>query len=133
MQAKYEICTGLFHGFEWSTWVNGSPQQRLGLLPAAQEHILSQDTGKDRLTSGVRDLTKAFALAVPHAEALRIRDDVAFFQAVAAVMAKRAPGDPRPGEEIAHAHKRHQRPRIAYSREQRSACEATDRLGVHHR
>jgi type I restriction enzyme R subunit len=103
MQAKYEICTGLFHGFDWSAWVSGSPQQRLGLLPSAQEHILKQDNGKDRLTRVVRELTKAFALAVPHAEALRIRDDLAFFQAVAAVMVKRAPGDPRPEEEIDHA------------------------------
>jgi hypothetical protein len=41
----------------------------------------------------VCELSQAFALAVPHAEALRIRDDVALFQAVQAVLAKRAPGD----------------------------------------
>jgi type I restriction enzyme, R subunit len=40
---------------------------------------------------------------VPHEEALRIRDDVAFFQAVQAVLAKRAPGDARPEEELDHA------------------------------
>jgi type I restriction enzyme R subunit len=51
----------------------------------------------------VRELSQAFALAVPHAEALRIRDDVAFFQAVQAVLAKRAPGDARPEEDIEHA------------------------------
>jgi type I restriction enzyme R subunit len=39
---------------------------------------------------------------VPHEEALRIRDDVAFFQAVQAVLAKRAPGDARPEEELDH-------------------------------
>ena len=42
---------------------------------------------------------QAFALAVPHAEALRIQDDVAFFQAVQAVLAKRAPGDARPEDQ----------------------------------
>jgi Domain of unknown function (DUF3387) len=46
--------------------------------------------------------SQAFALAVPHAEALRIRDDVAFFQAVQAVLAKRAPGDVRLEEELEH-------------------------------
>ena len=51
----------------------------------------------------MRELSQAFALAVPHAEALRIRDDVAFFQAVQAVLAKRAPGDARPEEDIDHA------------------------------
>ena len=93
MLEKYEICCGLFHGFDWSIWTTGTPQQRLGLLPPAQEHILRQENGKDRCLRAVRELSQAFALAVPHAEALRIRDDVAFFQAVQAVLAKRAPGD----------------------------------------
>jgi type I restriction enzyme, R subunit len=51
----------------------------------------------------VRELSQAFALAVPHERALRIRDDVAFFQAVQAVLAKRAPGEARPEEELDHA------------------------------
>ncbi|HEX6260342.1 MAG TPA: DUF3387 domain-containing protein, partial [Woeseiaceae bacterium] len=50
-----------------------------------------------------RELSQAFALAVPHDDALRVRDDVAFFQAVQAVLAKRAPGDARPEEELDHA------------------------------
>jgi type I restriction enzyme, R subunit len=103
MLEKHEVCGALFHGFDRSKWTSGRPQGRLGLLPAAQEHILRQENGKDRCVQAVRDLSQAFALAVPHAEALRIRDDVAFFQAVQAVLAKRAPGDARPEEEIDHA------------------------------
>jgi len=103
MLEKYEVCAGLFHGFDWSKWTTGTPPERLGLLPAAQEHILAQENGKERCVSAVRELSQAFALAVPHAEALRIRDDVAFFQAVQAVLAKRAPGDARPEEDIEHA------------------------------
>jgi type I restriction enzyme R subunit len=48
-----------------------------------------------------RELSKAFALAVPNEDALRIHDDVAFFQAVAALV-KRALGAPRT-EELDHA------------------------------
>jgi type I restriction enzyme R subunit len=103
MLEKYEVCCGLFHGFDRSRWTRGTPQERLGLLPAAQEHILKQENGKDRCVRAVRELSQAFALAVPHEEALRIRDDVAFFQAVQAVLAKRAPGDARPEEELDHA------------------------------
>jgi type I restriction enzyme R subunit len=103
MLEKYEVCAGLFHGFDWSKWTTGAPPERLGLLPAAQEHILAQESGKERCVGAVRELSQAFALAVPHAEALRIRDDVAFFQAVQAVLAKRAPGDARPEEDIEHA------------------------------
>ena len=103
MLEKYEVCCGLFHGFDWAKWSTGTPQERLSLLPLAQEHILAQESGKERCVGAVRELSQAFALAVPHAEALRIRDDVAFFQAVQAVLAKRAPGDARPEEELDHA------------------------------
>lgn len=110
---KYEVCCGLFgsyttrtgvvRGFNWAKWVTGTPVERLGLLPAAQEHILAQENGKDRLARAGGELSQAFALAVPRAEALRIRDDVSFFQAVQAVLAKRAPGEARPEEELDHA------------------------------
>ena len=100
MLEKYEICYGLFHGFDRSAWATGRPEERVRLLPAAQEHILAQDNGKDRLVATVRELSQAFALAVPHADAMKIRDDVAFFQAVKSVLAKRAPGDPRPEKEL---------------------------------
>jgi type I restriction enzyme R subunit len=102
MLEKYEICCGLFHGFDWSKWKIGKPEERLSVLPAAQEHILRPELekGKDRLMEVVRDLSRAFALAVPHEEALRIRDDVAFFQAVRAVLMKHAPGETKTQEEL---------------------------------
>jgi len=113
MMEKYEVCCGLFGpittpagvapGFDWSKWTTGTPPERLALLPAAQEHVLQQENGKDRCIQAVRELSQAFALTVPHEEALRIRDDVAFFQAVQAVLAKRAPGEARPEEELDHA------------------------------
>jgi type I restriction enzyme R subunit len=83
MLEKYEVCLGLFHCFDRSSWTTGTPAERL--------------------LDAVRDLSKAFVLAVPHEEALRIRDDVAFFQAVRAVLAKRVPGDTHTNEELDHA------------------------------
>ena len=103
MLEKYEICCALFHGFDRSAWMTGTPQERLGLLPAAQEHILAQENGKDRCIQAVRDLSRAFALAVPHEDAIRIRDEVGFFQAVQAVLAKRAAATARPDEELDQA------------------------------
>jgi len=103
MKEKCEVCCDLFHGFDWSRWKSGKPEERLTLLPAAQEHILAQENGKERLLKAVAELSKAFALAVPHEEALAIRDDVAFFQAVRAALAKRAPMEERPEEELDHA------------------------------
>ena len=100
MLEKHEVCTTFFHGFDWSPWLTGTPQARLGLLPSAQEHILAQENGKVRLLSAVTELSQAFALAVPHPEALRIRDDVGFFQAVRAVLAKATVDGKKTTEEI---------------------------------
>jgi len=80
MLERYEVCCGIFHGFNWNAWKKGTPQARLSVLPAAQEHVLAQEDGKNRLVKAVGDLSKAFALAVPHLKALEIRDDVAFFK-----------------------------------------------------
>jgi type I restriction enzyme R subunit len=103
MLEKCEICSGMMHGFDWSKWMTGTPAERLGLLPAAQEHVLAQREGKERWLAAVHELSLAFALAVPHEDALRVRDDVGFFQAVRASLAKRAPGDTRTDEDLDHA------------------------------
>jgi len=103
MLEKHEICCGLMHGFDYSKWMTGTPQQRLSLLPGAQEHVLAQQDGKERWLAAVHELSLAFALAVPHEEAIGIRDDVGFFQAVRACLAKRAPGDAKSEEELDHA------------------------------
>ena len=103
LREKHEVCCALFHGFDWSLWTTGTPQERLGLLPAAQERILAQEDGKERCLQAVRELSQAYALAVPHEETQRIRDDVSFFQAVRAALAKRAAGEARPEEDLDHA------------------------------
>ncbi len=103
MLERYEVCFGIFHGFDWSAWTSGTPAARLSVLPAAQEHVLAQESGKERLLQAVTELSKAFALAVPHDEAIRIRDDVGFFQAVRAAIAKTSAGDRKSSGDLDHA------------------------------
>jgi type I restriction enzyme R subunit len=103
MLERYEVCCGIFDRFDWSIWKSGGPQERLSVLPAAQEHVLAQDNGKKRLVKAVGDLSKAFALAVPHEKALEIRDDVAFFQAVKSVLTKSTGEGRRSPEEVEFA------------------------------
>ena len=103
MLEKYEICLGLFYGFDWSAWATGDAADRLRLLPEAQEHILAQENGKDRGLRAIAELRQAFALSVPHEETNRIRDDVSFFLAVRAGLTKRAPGELRTDEELDQA------------------------------
>ncbi len=106
MMEKHEVCLAMLHGFDFGRWATGTAADRLALLPAAQEHILAQENGKDRFVAAVRELSSAFALAVPSDEALAIRDDVGFFQQLQAVLAKRAAVDARPAEELDQAVRR---------------------------
>ncbi|QDT55948.1 Type-1 restriction enzyme R protein [Caulifigura coniformis] len=94
----FEICEQFFHGFDRSKWIGGTAAEKLSVLPAAQEHVLQQQDGKQRFVKAVSDLSKAFALAVPSDAALEKTGDVAFFQGVSAVLAKStAEGKPDPG------------------------------------
>lgn len=110
MLTRYSICKTFFHGFDWSKWTTGTPTQKLSLLPAGQEHILAAaakdakpEEYRQRFLQGVTELSKAFALAVPHEQALAIRDDVGFFQAVRAAMSKGGGEQKKTDEERDHA------------------------------
>ncbi len=89
---KYEICRGLFHGFDYAGWIDRT----------SVECILAQENGKDRCLKAVRELL-AFALAVPHEDSVAIRNDIAFFRAVRSGLAKRTEEDARTAEELDHA------------------------------
>jgi len=92
MVEKYEIVSALFYGFDYTHFFTSSTKDKLSMLALAQEHILKQENGKERCLKYVTQLSKAFALSVPHKKALQIRDDVGFFQAVRAALAKFADG-----------------------------------------
>ncbi len=99
LRTYVEVCQALFHGFDYSNWVTGTPGQRLSLIPAGQEHILALDDGKDRLLDAVDALSKAFALASTSDFAQEVRADVAFFQAIRAALTKTATNSGRTDEE----------------------------------
>jgi type I restriction enzyme R subunit len=103
MREKFEVCEAFFHGFDYSGFTTGNAIQKLGVLPAAQEHVLQQEDGKARFVKAVIELSKAFALAVPADEALAVVDDVAFFQAVKSVLTKSISDEKRDPSQIDHA------------------------------
>jgi type I restriction enzyme R subunit len=88
MKEKYEVVCQLFHGFDWSGYLHGDFGEMQSTVADGVEHILALEKGKKRLLTQVTTLSKAFSLAVPLADALAIRDDVAFFQEVRAQIIK---------------------------------------------
>ena len=100
MLEKHEVCCDLFHGFNWSAWTNGTPADKLTIIPPAQEHILAQKDGKDRYLQAVMELSRAFALAIPADEAIEIRDDVNFFRFVRGAILKPSPRELRKAEDV---------------------------------
>ena len=99
MQEKHEVACAILHGFNWNKWMSGTPAERLALIPAGQEHVLQQEDGKPRFVQVVTDLSRVFALCAATDEAIALRDDIAFFQAIKAQLSKTS-GTQRPPEEI---------------------------------
>ena len=98
MIEKYEIVTGLFHGFAYKNFQKSNTAEKLRLMRSGADFVLGQEDGKKRCLKYVNELSKAFSLAVPHLQAMRIRDDLAFFKAVRNYIIK-VTGDPRAMEE----------------------------------
>jgi len=106
MLEKYEVVKQIFHGFDYPRYFTANTHDKLVIILEAQEHILSLDKGKENGASGkekkvesvkerfikeVIGLSQSFALAVPSEEAMEIRDEVGFFQAIKARLVKFEP------------------------------------------
>jgi type I restriction enzyme R subunit len=77
-----------YHGFDYTPFFTAPSKEKMSIMIEAMEHILKQEKGKERYLEQVGLLTRAFALSVPHEQAIKIRDDVGFFQAVRAAIVK---------------------------------------------
>lgn len=101
MLEKLEVVTQLFHGFAYEDYFSADTAQKLSLILAAEDHILGLEDGKKRFVNEVTALSKAFAIAIPHEQAMDVKDEVAFFQAVKARLVKfDGTGTGRSDEEI---------------------------------
>ena len=88
MLEQYEVITNMYHGFNYKKFFELSLKERMSIIPDAMNHILKQEDGKERYLKHTKKLLQAFALSVPHEKALKIRDEVGFFQAVKSLIVK---------------------------------------------
>ncbi len=78
---------GLFR-FNYNRFFTGTPNEKLSIILQAEEHILGLQDGKQRFIREVTLLSQAFALSMPHPQAMEIKEEVAFFQAVKSRLVK---------------------------------------------
>jgi type I restriction enzyme, R subunit len=121
LQEKYEVVRESFHGFDYSKFFSGTPGERVGVLAAAMDFILdtskpSEPTGggadddksklpgkKERYMQAVTELSLAYALVSTQDEAVAIREEVAFFQCIRAMLAKMTPKVGKTADQLDHA------------------------------
>ncbi len=88
MLEKLEVVRQMFHRFPYEEYFEATTSRKLSIILEAEEHILGLEEGKKRFIDGVTALSKAFSIAVPHEQAMAVKDEIAFFQAVKARLAK---------------------------------------------
>lgn len=88
MQEKYEVVKDMFHGFNYKKFFELKPNERISFVPHAMEYILKEKGKKERFAREVTALLKAFSLAVPHEKAMKIKEEVGFFQAIKSAILK---------------------------------------------
>ena len=106
MLEKYQVVKDMYHGFDYSTALKGTAQQRMVMMAGAIEWVLNfqhkqasiekdKETKKiahRRYQDAVLSLSKAFSLASASDEAKKIREEVGFFQAIRAALVKTSTG-----------------------------------------
>ena len=90
---KIEVVRQMFHGFDYMRFFSAGTSERLSLILQAEEFVLSREQGRERFIKESTALSRLFALAVPHEDALALTNEIAFFQAVRARLLKFEGGD----------------------------------------
>lgn len=88
MLEKIEVISAMYHGFHYEDYFDADTSKKLSMILAAEDHILGLENGKKRYIDEVTALSKAFAIALPHDQAMDAKDEISFFQAVKARLAK---------------------------------------------
>ena len=93
MQAAFEKLRGFFHGCTYEAALDAAPRAVLPVYLRAIDHVFGQSDGWKRLRTLVKELSAAFALAVPRPETEVMTPHLAFFQRVVAMISKRLADD----------------------------------------
>lgn len=88
MQEKLEVIEQMLHGLDYQQYFTATTSGKLSWILKTEDFVLGLEDGKKRFVNEVTALGKAFAIAIPNEQAMDVKDEVAFFQAVKARLCK---------------------------------------------
>ena len=88
MQEKLEVVEQMLHGLDYQQYFKETTSGKLSWILKTEDFVLGLEDGKKRFVNEVTALGKAFAIAIPNEQAMDVKDEVAFFQAVKARLCK---------------------------------------------
>ncbi len=88
MQEKLEVVEQMLHGLDYQQYFTETTSGKLSWILKTEDFVLGLENGKKRFVNEVTALGKAFAIAIPNEQAMDVKDEVAFFQAVKARLCK---------------------------------------------
>ena len=121
LQEKYEVVREMFHGFDYSKFFSGTPGERVRRAGRARWILFwtrasrpnrrrrrrrrqSEAARKEgAILQAVTELSLAYALVSTQDEAVAIREEVAFFQCIRAMLVKMTPKVGKTADQLDHA------------------------------
>lgn len=100
MLEKLEVLSAMLNNFPYEEYFSADTSRKLCIILEAEEFLLGLEGGKKRYMDEVAALSAAFALSVPHPQALGVAEQVGFFQAVKARLTKFDGGGRKSSQEI---------------------------------
>jgi len=87
LKEKYDIVASMFYGLDFKDWTKLSPEALSRLTTEAYNRISGEES-KKRFMKNYIALKKLYALASPHPEAYKIKDDIRFFEMIKKMVVK---------------------------------------------
>jgi len=87
LKEKYDIISSMFYGFDYKNWKTLSPE-KLSQLTVSVYNSLSDEDKKEQFIKHFLVLKKIYALASPHPETIKIKDEIKFFEMIKKMIIK---------------------------------------------
>ncbi|MFZ8832379.1 MAG: type I restriction endonuclease subunit R [Thermodesulfobacteriaceae bacterium] len=87
LKEKYDIVSSMFYGLNYQNWKRLTPEE-LAQLTVSAYNLLNSEDLKRKFIKNYLALKKAYALASPHPEIIKIKDDIMFFEMIKKMIVK---------------------------------------------